>query len=153
MHLIGHGGQLLQIPKNQAILDGGLQDAVVVLRNCHAREEIRQDAAGGGKTNGMDNFLHSICPKSRKQPPHQVANCFIPGQRGVSKGALFHPYPNRSASSTRNFGRFESLKALMRTTSSLRWGLLLFRDLTATKGIMRYILSVFELRFIIVHRY
>lgn len=38
-------------------------------------------------------------------------------------------YPNSTASSARNFGRLESLKALIRTTSSLRYGCALFRDL------------------------
>lgn len=59
-------------------------------------------------------------------------------------------YPNRRASSTRNFGRFESLKALIRTTSSLRWGLLLFRDLNTKKEIISHNLSLFSPTFITV---
>lgn len=111
MHLLGHARQLLQVSKNQGLLDGGLEDTVVVLRNRHAGEEIRQDAAGGRPNEWIRHlFTFNLPPVKNKAPPPP------PSQ----KGALFHTYPKRSASSTRNFGRFESLKALMRTTSSLR---------------------------------
>lgn len=69
MYLLGHAWQLLQVSKKQRLLDGGLQDTVVVLRNHHAGEEIRQDAAGRRRNKWNRQFFTSDLPPVKNTAP------------------------------------------------------------------------------------